>query len=132
MSSTNCRQLSIDCSHSQVQQHIGWAVIENFAWLFYLNSFSSPILHTGKSIHDTRSTVEVMIHYPIGNFNDILWTPHSVSYVSHFRESLKDIHLRNISITDLHFDYNYFVCYFIPLVRKLNFSLCQCSIIKYL
>lgn len=78
---------------------------------------------SGKSIHDTRSTVEVMTHYPVGHFNDMLWTPHNLSYVSHFRGSLKDIHLRNISIANLNFDYNYFVCYFVPLIKKFGIKI---------
>ncbi len=63
-----------------------------------------------------------MTHYPVGSFDQMLWTPEDLTYVSHFRESLKDIHLRNISISFMNFDYNYFVCYFVPLVQKMNFT----------
>ena len=61
-----------------------------------------------------------MTHYPVGPFNDMMWINHDVSYLSHFRESLKDIHEKNITITDLKFDYNYFICFFIPLVKELK------------
>lgn len=67
-----------------------------------------------------------MTHYALEQTElaNTLSTPHDFSYLSHFREGIpaKDINSRNVSITDLKFDYNYFACYFIPVIKKLESS----------
>lgn len=92
---------------------------ESFNRFYLLNGVTTSWM-CGKTIHHTQSTHWVSTHYPEGNnFENVLWTPHEYGHVSHFRSSLKDLHERNISITDFKFDINYFLCYFKPMIKKL-------------
>ena len=93
---------------------------EPFNRFFFLNGVTTSWM-CGKTIHNTQLSHWVSTHYPEGNnFLNVLWTPQEYGHVSHFRTSLKDLHERNISITDLKFDINYYLCYYKPLVKKFN------------
>ena len=92
---------------------------EPFNRLYLLNGPTTSWM-CGKTIHSSQSSHWVSTHYPEGNnFQNVLWTPQEYGHVSHFRSSLKDLHERNISISDFKFDVNYFLCYYKPLVKKL-------------
>ena len=91
---------------------------------FFLLTGESTTWMCGKTIHNTRSSHWVSTHYPEGNnFLNVLWTPIRYGFNSHFRSSLKDIHEKNISISDFKFDLNYFLCYFKPLSVKLGYKM---------
>lgn len=93
---------------------------EPFNRFFFMNGPTTGWM-CGKTIHHTQLSHWVSTHYPEGNnFLNVIWTPHHLGHISHFRTSLKDLHERNISISDFNFDLNYYLCYFKPLIQNFK------------
>ena len=62
----------------------------------------------GKTVHNTHMSEWVSNHYPEAkknNFRNVVWTHHEFGHLSHFRTSLKDLHERNVSISNINFDF---------------------------
>ena len=96
---------------------------EVFSRLFLVGNETTSWM-CGKTIHHTQNPLWVSNHYPEGNnFKNLIWTQQEYGQVSHFRTSLKDLNERNISIHHFNFDLNYFLCYFKPISKKLNYNL---------
>lgn len=94
---------------------------ENFARFFFVNGDTTSWM-CGKSFHFAKLSHWISTHYPEkNNFYNMIWVPHDYGHVSHFRDSLKDLHNRNISIKNINFDFNYFLCYFKPIISNLKY-----------
>jgi hypothetical protein len=110
-----------------------------FNRLFFLSGdLNYPLI--GKSILNTRRSMDVFIHYGFGSMNidanggsvqvvhgegniadwrinnRDLEVPQELAHVSHYRNKL-EFHPRFVSISSLHFDLNYFKCYLIPMLE---------------
>lgn len=95
---------------------------ENFSRFFFVYGDTTSWM-CGKSFHFAKLSHWVSTHYPEKNdFFNMIWVPHEYGHVSHFRESLKDLHNKNISIRNINFDFNYFLCYFKPIVNYLKYA----------
>lgn len=90
----------------------------------------------GKTIHDTRSTFDLSIHYAehrILNQSDVdynnknywemyKWINYDYAHLSHFRREIGYLSSRyqSLSIESFKLDINYFVCYFKPILSKFS------------
>ncbi|CAF0749033.1 unnamed protein product [Brachionus calyciflorus] len=93
---------------------------ETFNRVFFVDGDTTSWM-CGKSIHNSKNTHWVQTHYPDKtDFNNFVWSTHELGHVSHFRESLKDLHERNVSILNFHFDLNYFLCYLQPIAKTMH------------
>jgi hypothetical protein len=96
---------------------------EPFSRLFFINGPTTSWM-CGKTVHHSHMSHWVSNHYPEGNnFLNLVWTNHEYGHLSHFRTSLKDMHERNVSISNLNFDFNYFSCYFKHIAKELNYNI---------
>ena len=94
-------------------------ISEPFNRHFYLKGKKTVGLW-GKTIHNTLLTETLNHHMPFKVTKDsIITVPHENGHVSHFRGK-NYLDLRDqISITELHFDLDYFFCYYKPILRKI-------------
>lgn len=83
------------------------------------NNFNNSENDYGKTIHNTQTTFTFTVHQPYESA--FVRIPFNHGYLSHFRG---DFHLRKekkpIAINQLFIDFNYFVCYFKPIVHSLK------------
>jgi len=98
---------------------------EPFSRLFFINGPRTSWM-CGKTVHNTHMSEWVSNHYPEAkknNFRNVVWTHHEFGHLSHFRTSLKDLHERNVSISNINFDFNYFSCFFRNIAKELNYHI---------
>jgi hypothetical protein len=107
----------------------------DFARIFVLNG---PInnFQNGKTMSDTRITLDVSIHYPENHFerdrasnrpvvkynkpwNRLLGFNTNLAHFSHFRKFQK-FPYKHAPIESLYVDLNYMNCYFMPLLQELK------------
>jgi hypothetical protein len=109
-----------------------------FNRLFFVSGKENNDHVAGKSIHNTRRTMDLFIHYAI-SFIDIDKTsvpkiahrecdlcsnkdfvvPRELAHLSHFRNFLNyDMAQRVVPFSIFHFDLNYFKCFMIPLLTE--------------
>jgi hypothetical protein len=93
-------------------------ISEPFNRYFYLKGKKTVGLW-GKTIHNTLLTETLNHHMPVKVTKDsIITIPHEYGHVSHFRGK-NYLDLRDeISITELHFDLDYFFCFYKPILKK--------------
>ena len=80
----------------------------------------------GKSVHHTDATATADVHQPILLYEDAAAsvTPDKEdAHVSHFRKRINFYEARDMSVRDLHFDFNYMFCFYRRALRKLSSSL---------
>ena len=97
-------------------------ISEAFNRHFYLSFLG------GKTIHNTLLTKYLAHHFPLP-FTEAVYPviviPNEYGHVSHFRRDYKKYFpnaTRAFSITELHFDFNYFFCYYKPILEKFEFN----------
>lgn len=76
-------------------------------------------VHYGKTIHNTKTTLYLTLHEPLGsNFKKI---PLEYAHLSHFRSfyHVGEEEPLPISITQIQIDFSYFLCYFKPILKKM-------------
>ena len=92
----------------------------------------------GKSVHNTRHTLDFTVHhankYITGDTKlpvEVDWNflnaeyakyyrvPYKLAYVSHFRSFFPNSRSK-IPVSFLHLDFNYLNCYFVPIVEKIS------------
>ena len=95
-------------------------VPENFNRFFFLLG-PSTTWFCGKTIHNTLLTHSLSTHYP-EPMEGLEWMAIEEGHVSHFRKAY-NLNWKDKSILEFKFDINYFLCYFKPVVKKLNFNL---------
>ena len=99
-------------------------ISEAFNRHFYLKGQSTNWLF-GKTVHNTKLTNTLTHHYPSSFTKDsIAEIPIQLGHLSHFRRTIKNyLDFKNdVSITELHFDLDYFFCYYKPILKKLGFK----------
>lgn len=103
----------------------------NKTFIHYSHKFSSFFYlygrgvteYCGKTIHNTEKTYDFWVHYPVGSKK--LRIPFNDGHSSHFRDEFE---INNpftkfngsIPIKELVFDFNYFNCFYKPLVKILK------------
>jgi len=110
--------------------------LNDFDRFFYIHGGSKE-MSSGKSIHNSSHVFDFTIHtvdkfIPLNRFNSIdivnsdysmleydgsYKLPSTLAHLSIF-DSFFDSHISTLSFTNLHFDSNYFVCYFVPIFEK--------------
>jgi hypothetical protein len=118
--------------------HVIAQSMRNFDRLFFVSGDLNNHV-VGKTIHNTRRTMDMFIHYSISVINidqqtnaaSILYQkkpsnnqpteevipPRSLAHLSHFRKHLNfDREQSVVPFLALHFDLNYFKCYFSPFL----------------
>jgi hypothetical protein len=114
---------------SQMSEKVG-----RFGAVFFIGNVNQHV-RVGKSIHSTRRTMDVFVHYMDtymkirkrnGNneieivdsvTNEDYVIPREIAYMSHFRRFLPfNKESTVIPFAELHFDLNYFKCYLIPMM----------------
>ena len=94
-------------------------ISESFNRLFFLIGPSTTWM-CGKTIHNTLLTKTLSTHYPEPFIAEYISIENGHS--SHFRKEY-NINWADKSITDFNFDLNYFLCYFKPILKRLNFDI---------
>jgi hypothetical protein len=97
---------------------------------------------SGKTIHDTRHTFEVSHHYGenfidlskndkpeiklintnVSHFDEADLLEYDIAHTAHFGKELSKsyLHFKRMPFSSLHFDVNYFNCFFLPVFNKLK------------
>ena len=95
------------------------ALPEPFNRLFMLMGASTSWF-CGKTIHNTLLSNTVGNHY--ADAGEVPTVPMELGHNSHFRK-LYNIDNKPKSISEFYFDLNYFLCYYKPIVKRLNLTL---------
>jgi hypothetical protein len=85
---------------------------------FFVHIESQDDVKMGKSVHSTRYTDALTVHHPLEK--QLFRVPLRYAHLSHFRDVYQL--QRNpppMSILLVHFDFNYFNCYFRPIFKML-------------
>jgi hypothetical protein len=116
------------------------SIVKDFDRFFFISeSESDPSRKSFKSIHNASHVFDFNINhadkYILGNQVDSIGMrnsnydfleyegfykiPPKFAYVSHFG-SIFGARISKISVSKLHFDFNYFSCYFLPIFKRLS------------
>jgi hypothetical protein len=119
----------------EVNKDVVSASMNNFDRLFFVSGDLNNHV-VGKTIHDTRRSMDMFIHFstsvihvgqgrkkPAISFHkepgDDFVVPRNLAHLSHFRSHLNfDQPQSEVPFSTLHFDVNYFKCFFAPLILK--------------
>jgi len=74
-----------------------------------------------KTVHDTLKTTHLNWHFPNNVYETQIKVPNNLGHVSHFRIKYHAV-WKNYPITNLFFDFDYFVCYYLKILQKLNYK----------
>jgi hypothetical protein len=87
---------------------------------------------SGKTIHYTQSTFDFSIHLvenvlnvtgekPFVDYGSRLftWVGHDLGHLSHFR-SFYNFNYKTIPISSIYLDFNYFNCFFVPIIKRFS------------
>lgn len=121
----------LDLNRDLIKESIG-----DYERLFFVSGdLNDHVL--GKSIHNTRRTMDIFLHFPISfikinektnkpwidydrNQPNDLVLPRNLAHLSHYRRHLNfDKQQSEVPFSVLNFDVNYFKCFFVPLVQPL-------------
>jgi hypothetical protein len=77
----------------------------------------------GKTMHNTKSTFELTLHHPLiylnpSEFKSKYTVLYELGYTTHFR-NFNNWTFKKINIKQIHFDLNYFNCFFKPILNEL-------------
>jgi hypothetical protein len=115
--------------------------IRGYDRFFYVGGQASSFA-CGKTIHDTRSTFDTTIHYaenildlsnksaPVIDYDKskywlrLNYISSQNGHSSHFRRSYGYLseHYRRVPIREFQLDLNYLICYFIPILKRIQDS----------
>jgi len=97
-------------------------VPEPFNRLYMLMGLNSTMFLWGKTIHDSLQTKSVSTHYPNQRYSDYFYVPLVYGHLSHFRKDY-NIYWGEFPLKEFYFDNNYFIRYYLPILRKLNYKI---------
>jgi hypothetical protein len=85
---------------------------------FFVQIENQDDVKMGKSIHNTRYTDALTVHHPLDK--QLFRVPLRYGHLSHFRDMYHyQKNPRSMPILLVHFDFNYFNCYFRPIFKML-------------
>ncbi len=100
------------------KQLLDQVAAEPFNRVYILFGKSSTDFLWGKTIHNTITTNDFTVH--IGG--QAITVPVEYGHLSHFRQ-VYNLHWGIFPITDLMFDFNYYNCYFKPIIKEFGYNL---------
>jgi len=95
------------------KQILDKVAVESFNRVYILFGQNSTGFLWGKTIHNTVTTDSLTTHFGGKSFN----IPTEYGHLSHFRE-IYNIYWGIYPITELMFDFNYYNCYFKPIIKQ--------------
>ena len=99
-----------------------WTNCEPFNRLYMLMGANSTMFLWGETIHDTLQTHSLYTHSSLHGLSDLIEVPMEHGHLSHFRNGY-NIYWNTYPIKEFHFDFNYFQNYYLPILKRLDYSI---------